>query len=130
MKSNWPVYIFVVSSFLAAIPASAHHSFGAEFDAAKQITVKGVITKVEWANPHIYFYVDVQNDKGEVVNWSFEGYPPGTLRREGWTRDSLKVGDAITVIGYAAKDGSNLAAARKITLPDGKVLYASAPPQQ
>ena len=129
MRTKLSVFLLAVSSLVTGVPASAHHSFSAEFDGKKEITVKGVITKVEWSNPHIYFYVDVKDDKGQVANWSFEGYPPNVLRREGWTRDLLKVGDTITIVGYAAKDGSNLAAARKITLPDGRVLYASAPPQ-
>jgi hypothetical protein len=89
--------------------------------------VKGTLTKVEWTNPHTG---DVKDDNGQVVNWSFEGYRPSTLRREGWTRDMLEAGQAAAVFGYAAKDGSHFAAARKITLSDGKALFASAPPQQ
>lgn len=84
------VWLAAVSSFLAAPPVFAHHSFTAEFDGKKEITVKGTVTKVEWTNPHIYFYVDVKDEDGQVVNWSFEGYPPSTLRREGWTREHVK----------------------------------------
>ena len=85
MRTKLSVFLLAVSSLVTGVPASAHHSFSAEFDGKKEITVKGVITKVEWTNPHIYFYVDVKDDKGQVANWSFEGYPPNVLRREGWT---------------------------------------------
>jgi len=130
MKPGFTAACFLAIGLLLATPSLfGHHSFTAEFDGKKEITVKGTVTKVEWTNPHIYFYVDVKDDSGQVVNWAFEGYPPSTLRREGWTRDMLKAGQAVTVFGYAAKDGSHVAAARRITLPDGKALFASAPPQ-
>jgi hypothetical protein len=110
-----------------AIPLWGHHSFGAEYDANKPITLNGVITKTEWTNPHSHFYMDVKGDKG-VVNWKFEGYNPAILSRVGWKRDQmLKPGDKITVFGWQARDGGNWAHAREITLPDGKKLFFGPP---
>ena len=109
---------------LAALPVLAHHSFAAEYDAAKPITVKGTVTKVEWMNPHARFYVDVKDDAGKVTNWEFELGSPNGLMRAGWTRNSLKQGDMITVSGSLAKDGSNLGNARSVTLADGKKVFA------
>src|SRR5436853_4703370 len=107
----------------AAIPLLAHHSFGAEYDANKPITLTGVITKIEWTNPHSYFYLDVTDDKGNVANWKFEGYPPTALSRTGWKRDvTMKPGDKVTVFGWRARDDSNLGHSREITFADGKKL--------
>ena len=109
---------------LAAGRLSAHHSFAAEFDAKKQVTFKGVVTKIEWSNPHTYFYVDVTDDRNAVVNWAFEMAGPNTLSRQGWDRRSLKVGDRVTVTGYRARDGAPIASAREVTLPDGRRVFA------
>jgi hypothetical protein len=109
---------------LEAAPAWAHHSFAAEYDSNQLITLKGVITKVEWTNPHIYFHIDVKDASGSVVNWSLEGYPPNTLKRTGFSRDLLKVGDQITVTAYKSKDGSNTGAGREVTFPDGSKKFA------
>ena len=109
---------------LAAIPLLAHHSFGAEYDASKPITVTGVVTKVEWTNPHARFYVDVKDANGNVTNWNFELASPNVLSRNGWTRHSLKEGDVISVQGSKAKDGANLANARTVTLADGRKVFA------
>ena len=95
--------------FLAGVPLVAHHSFGAEYDANKPITLTGVITRVEWTNPHSHFFLDVKDDKGNVVNWKFEGYNPAVLLRIGWKKDTmLKAGDKITVFGWQARDGGKI----------------------
>jgi hypothetical protein len=101
----------------AALPAYPHHSFPAQYDASKPITLTGKVTRVEWTNPHIFIYVDVPNEEtGEVVNWALEMGGPNALLRLGWKRDSLKVDDLITVEGSLARDGSNLANATSITM--------------
>jgi len=109
-----------------SVPALPHHSFAAEYDATKPVTLTGTVTKVEWMNPHARFYVDVKDDKGVVSNWEFELGSPNGLTHEGWTRNSLKKGDVVTVTGSLAKDGAKLVNARKITLADGtQVMGAS-----
>jgi hypothetical protein len=106
----------------------AHHSFGAEYDATKPLTLTGVITKVEWSNPHSFFYMDVKDDKGNVANWKFEGYPPGVLVRTGWKKDvSMKVGDTVTVFGWHARDGTNWAHSREVTFASGQKLFFGPP---
>jgi hypothetical protein len=105
----------------------AHHSFAAEYDGQKPCTHKGVVTKIEWQNPHIYIYIDEKTEDGKTVNWAFEGYPPNTLRRLGFTRDLLKVGDTVSVTGWSSKDGSARFAAREITWPDGKKFFVGPP---
>jgi hypothetical protein len=109
---------------LAAMPALAHHSFAAEYDNKKPVDLTGTVTKVEWMNPHARFYLDVKDDKGAVTNWEFELGSPNGLMRQGWTRNSMKIGDSISVQGSLAKDGSNLANARTVKLSDGKRLFA------
>jgi len=109
---------------LAAMPALAHHSFAAEYDNKKPIDLTGTVTKVEWMNPHARFYLDVKDDKGTVTNWEFELGSPNGLMRQGWTRNSMKIGDSVSVQGSLAKDGSNLANARTVKLSDGKKLFA------
>ncbi|HEY1239515.1 MAG TPA: DUF6152 family protein [Bryobacteraceae bacterium] len=110
---------------LALAPAAvAHHSFAAEFDGNKRVSFQGVVTKVEWTNPHTYFYVDVKDDSGRVVNWAFETAGPNLLARLGWKRDSLKVGDRVTVVGYPAWDGAKIASARTVVLADGHKVFA------
>jgi hypothetical protein len=102
----------------------AHHSFAAEYDSNKPITLTGSVTKMEWTNPHARFYADVKDASGTVVNWEFELGSPNGLMRKGWTRNSLKPGDSITIEGYSAKDGSHLVNARTVTLADGKKVFA------
>jgi len=109
---------------LAPAAASAHHSFAAQYDATKQVTLQGVITKVEWMNPHVYFYVDVADDKGKAVNWAVEGGAPNVLYREGWKPTSLRAGDHVTILGSRAKDGSNQVNALSFKLPDGRCVFA------
>ena len=108
---------------MAAIPMVAHHSFAAEYDADKPVTLKGVVTKVEWTNPHARFYVDVKDDSGKITNWNLELASPNVLRRRGWKRDSLKEGDQVTVEGSAAKDGSKMANARTVKLANGQGVF-------
>jgi hypothetical protein len=116
-----------IVTVLMAIPAFAHHSFSAEFDGGKLVELKGVVTRIEWANPHVYFYVDVKDEKGNLTNWGCEAASPGSLHRQGWNRDSLKVGDQVVVGGYPARDGSKLADARRVTLPDGRRIFGGTP---
>lgn len=116
---------FLVAGLLLwAVPLLAHHSFTAEYDSTKSIHVTGTVTKVEWTNPHARFYVDVKDESGRVINWNFELGSPLVLTRLGWKRDSLKIGDQITVEGYPAKDGSKMANARTATLADGRKVFA------
>jgi Family of unknown function (DUF6152) len=127
MRTNWRVVVAGLGLLMSA-PVFAHHSFEAEYDANKPIKVTGTVTKVEWMNPHARFYVDVKDEKGVVTNWNFELGSPNVLKRQGWQRDSLKVGDTVTVDGYLAKDGSTLANARRVTLADGRRVFAGSAP--
>ena len=127
-KTKWlGVLALGLGAALGAVPAFAHHSFAAEFDDKAPVTLKGQVTKVEWANPHIYVYVDAKDASGKVVNWALEGGPPNSLYRQGWRKDSLKPGDAVTVEGWKAKDGSNMANMRTIVTAEGKRMFAGTP---
>ena len=106
-----------------ALPLVAHHSFAAEFDGSKSARIKGVLTKIEWTNPHSYFYLDVKDEKGNTASWGCEGGAPGALSRRGFKRGDIKLGDTLVVDGYLAKDGSHLIDARRVTLPDGRIVY-------
>src|SRR5437016_13281589 len=122
------IILAMAATVCLAIPLCAHHSFGAEYDANKPVMLTGVVTKVEWTNPHCYFYVDVKDDKGNVANWKFEGYPPAVLYRTGWTRGvTIKAGDTVKEFGWHARDGSNWAHSRAVTLADGKKLFFGPP---
>ena len=116
-----------IAILILAPAAWCHHSFAAEFDGSKRVTLQGTVTKVEWTNPHARFYVDVKDESGAVATWNFELGSPLQLRRHGWTRDSLKEGDQVTVEGYPAKDGAKLASAKKITLADGRTVFGESP---
>lgn len=107
----------------AALPVYAHHSFAAEFDQTKQITLNGAVTKLEWMNPHIWLYLDVKADGG-VQQWQCEGGAPNTLTRNGWSKASLKSGDQVTIEGFVAKDGSKTCNMRVVKLPDGRTVFA------
>jgi hypothetical protein len=110
---------------MVTVPVMAHHSFGAEYDSKKPVKFENVVvTKVEWTNPHARFYVAVKDQQGSVTTWNFELASPNVLKRMGWTRNSLKEGDHITVEGSAAKDGTNLANAASVILSDGRRVFA------
>ena len=105
----------------------SHHSFAAQYDASKPFEVKGVLTKVEWTNPHARFYIDVKDEKGTVTNWNFELASPNSLSRNGWTRKSLTVGDMVTVKGFAARADVKMANASSVLLADGRSVFAGSP---
>jgi hypothetical protein len=109
---------------LAATSALAHHSFSSEYDASKPVTLTGVVTKVEWLNPHVYFYINVKDESGKTVNWALEMGAPSGLQRQGWTRNTLKVGDTVKVEGSLARNGTPLANARNV-FKDGKKMGAA-----
>jgi hypothetical protein len=114
----------VASLVIWAAPLIAHHSFAAEFDDKKPITLVGTITKMAWTNPHSWLYIDVKDEKGNVVSWNVEFGSPNSLYRRGWRRTDLPVGAVVTVQGYLAKDGSRTVNAVDVKLPDGKTLFA------
>jgi hypothetical protein len=126
MKFNWLCLLAAGPGlFVAPSAVLAHHSFAAEFDAAKKITLKGVVTKLDWMNPHMFIYLDVKDENGAVTHWQCEGGPPNTLMRQGWTRMSVKVGDEISIDGSLAKDGSKLVNSRTVKLADGRTVTAA-----
>jgi hypothetical protein len=125
MKTKLALGTAALGLLLAAVPVMAHHSFAAEFDSNKPIKMTGTVTKIEWMNPHAYFYIDVKDASGKVTNWGLEMGSPNGLMRQGWTRNSMKIGDEVTVEGSAAKDGSNIGNARSVTLSGGQRLFAA-----
>jgi uncharacterized protein DUF6152 len=126
MKAKVAAFTAAVGLVLTSAGAMAHHSFAAEFDANKPLNLKGVVTKIEWMNPHTYFYLDVTGPGGKVVNWGMEMGSPNGLMRAGWTRNTLKVGDEVTVEGAQAKDGTNVGNAVAVVLvATGKRLFAA-----
>jgi len=123
MRTNRLVVLAVAGLLLYAAPASAHHAFAAEFDAKKPVRLQGVVTKVEWVNPHAWIHVDVKKPDGAVEKWMIEGGTPNTLFRRGITKNSLVPGAVIVIDGYQAKDGSLRANGRDLTFPDGRKLF-------
>jgi hypothetical protein len=115
LQSRW-ISLIVAGLIVGSGAASAHHSFSAEFDSNKPITLKGIVTKVEWTNPHVWFYINVKDESGEVANWGAEMGPPHGLQRSGWRRETLKIGEEVTVEGYLAKNGSKRLNARQVTM--------------
>ena len=132
MKIKIGVLAAGLTLLAGSVPLFAHHSLAAEYDSNKPITVKGVVSKVAWVNPHAYVWVDVKDENGKVTAWAFETLSPNALAQQGWTRNSLKAGDQVTVEGFLAKDakplddGSMHANSRKITLADGRTVFAGA----
>lgn len=118
------VAVSLAGLLLLALPLLAHHSFAAEYDANKPVTLKGTVTKFDWVNPHSRLFVDVKDDSGKVTPWEFETGNPTSMQRNGWKRDTLKPGDQVVVTGFRAKDGANIAAASTVSTADGKRLLA------
>ena len=122
LRRLW-VLIAVVLAF-AAPAMRAHHSEAAEYDSSKPVKLTGALTKVEWSNPHVWFYIDAKDDDGKITNWGFSTAPPGSLMRRGITKDALKIGSVVNVEGVRARDGSNNASMRRLTFPDGTQVLA------
>ena len=120
MRIGLRALLLIAGLAAAAVPALAHHSLFAVFDEGQAVTLKGVVSKVEWVNPHVYLYLDVADAAGKLTTWSVETFPPSTLRRAGLTREKLGLGQNITLVGYRARNGKDLAFLRTITFADGR----------
>ncbi len=124
MKNTF-IWLAAVAMLVVGRPALAHHSFAAEFDAEKPVKLTGTVTKIEWTNPHAYFFIDVKDANGKTTSWGLEMGSPNGLMRQGWSRNSMKVGDVVSIEGSQAKDGAKLANARSVTLASGQRLFAA-----
>jgi hypothetical protein len=124
MKMKLAVFSILGLGAMAAVPALGHHSFAAEFDSNKSVTLTGTVTRVEWINPHARIYIDVKEADGSLAHWECELGSPNTLMHKGWTRNSLKPGEQVTISGWLAKDGDKAANAREVTLADGRRIFA------
>ena len=127
MKIRLAAAVAAAGLFAIAPMVHAHHSFAAEFDGHKTVRLVGKLTKIEWTNPHAYFYLDVEDDSGKVSNWGCEAGAPGALSRRGFKKNDIKLGDTLVVDGYLAKDGSHLIDAQRVTLPDGRSVSGASP---
>jgi hypothetical protein len=123
MQRSFVAVIVALAVWTAGRPVTAHHSFAAQYDRDKPVTLQGTVTRIEWMNPHIYFYLDVKDATGATAHWAIEGGAPTSLYRAGWRKDSLKVGDVITVHGYLARNGTKLANMRAAILADGREVF-------
>jgi uncharacterized protein DUF6152 len=126
MRSSLLAALALASALLFSPRVIAHHGFSVEFDETKPVTLTGVVTRMEFMNPHIYFYVDIKDTNGKTVNWAFEGSPPNILYRQGVRKDTIKPGDMVTVKGFRARDGAHLVAANTVTFQDGRQLTVGA----
>ena len=118
--------VLISGLLMAAAPAGAHHAFATEFDANKQVSMKGIVTKIDWANPHVWFYLNVKKDNGTIENWGFEMGGPNSLRNSGWTKDTMKIGDELAVEGFLARNGTRNVNAKNVTMAsNGKKLGAA-----
>ncbi len=127
MRFNLNSFCALAGFALLTVAAMAHHAVSVEFDPGQRLTFKGVVTKVEWSNPHVYFYADIRNQDGKSANWVFEAAGPNQLARRGWTRGSLKTGDRVTVVGCPARGGAHVASARSVVAADGRKRFAGSP---
>jgi hypothetical protein len=126
MRSRSTTFAILLGLIVPGATTYAHHSVAAEFDLSKRITLHGKVTEVEWKNPHVYVYVEVMQD-GTTANWACETAGPNTLARQGWSRMTLKIGDRVTVVGYRARDGANVASAREVVLANGRKVFVGSP---